>query len=102
MPEPPKGGVPFELSMPDKLEALFAEAGLTNIVSGQVNCPFEYENFKSFWHGNVSAGPFQGVLQVISENDLKSAAREAVNSFLLAGGRVFIPQNIFKYVSANI
>jgi hypothetical protein len=34
MPEPPKGGVPFELSMPDKLEALFAEAGLTNIVSG--------------------------------------------------------------------
>jgi hypothetical protein len=42
------------------------------------------------------------VLQVISENDLKSAAREAVNSFLLAGGRVFIPQNIFKYVSANI
>ena len=102
MPEPPKGGGPFELSMPNKLEALFAEAGLTNIESGEVNCPFEYDNFESFWYGNVSAGPFQGMLQMVSEHELKSAVREAVNSFYLADGRIFIPQNIFKYVSANI
>ena len=102
MPEPPKGGGPFELSMPDKLEALFDEAGLTNIDSGEVNCPFEYDDFESFWYGNVSAGPFQGMLQMISENELKSAVREAVKSFRLVDGRIFIPQNIFKYVSANI
>ena len=102
MPEPPKGGGPFELSMPDKLEALFADAGLINIKSGEVNCPFEYENFESFWYGNVSAGPFQGMLQMVSENELKSAVRKAVNSFQFNDGRIFIPQNVFKYVSANI
>ena len=102
MPEPPKGGGPFELSMPDKLETLFAEAGLTNIESREVNCPFEYKDFESFWYGNVSAGPFQGMLQMVSENELKSAVREAVNSFCLEDGRIFIPQNIFKYVSAII
>lgn len=102
MPEPPKGGGPFELSMPDKLEALFAEAGLKNIESREVNCPFEYDNFESFWYGNVSAGPFQGMLQMVSEDELKSAVKEAVNSFCLADGRILIPQNIYKYVSANI
>ena len=102
MPEPPKGGGPFELSMQDKLESLFAEAGLENIKSGEVNCPFEYKNFETFWYGNVSAGPFQGMLKMVSENELKSAVREAVNSFRLDDGRIFIPQNIFKYVSANI
>ena len=102
MPEPPKGGGPFELSMPDKLESLFAEAGLDKIKSGEVNCPFEYNDFETFWYGNVSAGPFQGMLKMVSENELKSAVREAVNSFRLDDGRIFIPQNIFKYVSANI
>ncbi len=102
MPEPPIGGGPFELSVPDKLEALFAEAGLTNIESREVNCPFEYNDFDSFWYGNVSAGPFQGMLQMVSENELKLAVREAVNSFRLDDGRIFIPQNIFKYVSATI
>ena len=102
MPEPPKGGGPFELSMPGKLEDLFAEADLTNIDSGEVNCPFEYVDFESFWYGNLSAGPFQGMLQIVSESELKSAIEEAVSSFRLADGRILIPQNIFKYVSANI
>lgn len=102
MPEPPKGGGPFELSMPGKLEGLFAEADLTNINSGEVNCPFVYDDFESFWYGNVSAGPFQGMLQIVSESELKSAVEEAVDSFRLADGRIFIPQNIFKYVTASI
>jgi SAM-dependent methyltransferase len=101
MPEPPKGGGPFELSMPGKLENLFAEADLINIDSGEVNCPFEYENFESFWYGNLSAGPFQGMLQIVSESELKSAVEKAVNGFRLADGRILIPHNIFKYVSAN-
>ncbi|AWW00154.1 class I SAM-dependent methyltransferase [Arcticibacterium luteifluviistationis] len=102
MPEPPKGGGPFELSVSNKLASLFAEAGLTNIASGEVNCPFEYANFETFWYGNVSAGPFQSMLQLVSENELKSAVKEAVNPFRLEDGRILIPQNIFKYVYANI
>jgi len=102
MPEPPKGGGPFELSMSDKLESLFVEAGLENIKSGEVNCPFEYNDFETFWYGNVSAGPFQGMLTMVSENELKLAVRKAVTGFLLEDDRIYIPQNIFKYVSANI
>jgi len=102
MPEPPKGGGPFELSMPGKLEDLFTEAGLTNLKSEEVNCPFEYADFESFWYGNASAGPFQGMLQTVSEDKLKSAVRAALNDFLLDDGRILIQTNIFKYVSAVI
>ena len=102
MPEPPTGGGPFELSVPGKLEDLFTEAGLTNLKSEEVNCPFEYADFESFWYGNASAGPFQGMLQTVSEDKLKSAVRAALNDFLLDDGRILIQTNIFKYVSAVI
>ena len=85
-----------------KFPQLIAEAGLDKIKSGEVNCPFEYKDFETFWYGNISAGPFQGMLKMVSENELKSAVREAVDSFRLDDGRILIPKNIFKYVSANI
>jgi len=100
MPEPPKGGGPFELSMPGILEELFVEAGLTNITTNKVNCPFLYENFEMFWDANVSAGPFQGMLQMINESKLKNLMKEAVNDFRLDDGSIVIQNNIFKYVSA--
>ncbi|NOX19446.1 MAG: class I SAM-dependent methyltransferase [Chlorobi bacterium] len=102
MPESPKGGGPFEFSLPGKLEGLFAEENLTNIKTGEINCPFEYSSFDSFWYGTASAGPFQGILKVVSEDKLKLAVRESVNEFLLDDGRILIPKNIFKYVSATI
>jgi len=52
-----------------------------------------------FWEANVSAGPLQGMLQVLSENDLRSAMKEAVQNFLKDDGSVKIQNNIFKYVS---
>lgn len=102
MPEPPKGGGPFELSAPGKLEDLFTEAGLTNLKSEEVNCPFEYADFESFWYGNASAGPTQGMLNTISEAKLKMAVKESLIDFLLPNGRILIPINVFKYVSAFI
>jgi len=102
MPEPPKGGGPFELSMPGVLEELFAEAGLTNITTGEVNCPFIYKDLNMFWEANVSAGPLQGMLQMITESELKKALKEAVNSFLLDDGSIVIQNNIFKYVTAEL
>lgn len=100
MPEPPKGGGPFELSMPGVLEELFVEAGLTNITTNKVNCPFLYKDFEMFWEANVSAGPFQGMLQMINESKLKNLIKEAVNDFRLDDGSIVIQNNIFKYVSA--
>ena len=100
MPEPPKGGGPFELSMPGILEELFVEAGLSNITTNEVNCPFIYEDFEMFWEANVSAGPFQGMLQMINESKLKNLMKEAVNDFRLDDGSIVIQNNIFKYVCA--
>ena len=100
MPEPPKGGGPFELSGPNKLESLFNEAGLTNLETGETNCPFEYDNFDSMWYGNLSAGPLQGMLTAIGEEKIKSAFKDATRSFVLNDGRFLIPQNVFKYVLA--
>ena len=102
MPEPPKGGGPFELSGPNKLESLFNEAGLTNIESREVNCPFEYKDFEMMWYGNLSAGPIQGMLKSVSEKKIKSAFRDATKNFVLDDGRFLIPQNVFKYVLAYV
>ena len=102
MPEPSEGGGPFELSGPNKLESLFNEAGLTNIESGEANCPFEYKDFETMWYGNFSAGPIQGMLKVVSEERIKSAFKDSAKSFLLDNGRYLIPQNVFKYVLAYV
>lgn len=97
-----KKGGPFELSFPNKLEDLFEKAGLKNIKSHEVNCPFEYADFESFWYGTLSAGPFQGMLKIISEDKLKFVIREAIKDFILDDGRILIEKNIFKYVVAII
>jgi len=101
MPEPPKGGGPFELSMPDVLENLFVDAGLNNISTNEVNCPFIYKDFNMFWEANVAAGPLQGMLQIISESELKKALEEAVDNFKHIDNSIVIPNNIFKYVTAT-
>jgi SAM-dependent methyltransferase len=102
MPEPPPGGGPFELSAPGKLEELFAEAGLKVLESGEVDCPFSYPDFETFWRGNVAAGPLQGVLRVVSEEELRSALRDAVEPFHLNNGEILIQPNVFKYVVATL
>jgi len=102
MPEPPTGGGPFELSAPGKLEELFAKAGLKVLESGEVDCPFNYPDFETFWRGNVAAGPFQDVLRTVSEETLKSAVRDATETFRLDNGGILIQPNIFKYVVATV
>jgi len=102
MPEPPKGGGPFELSGPNRLESLFNEAGLTKLESGEANCPFKYDDFDSMWYGNLSAGPIQGMLKSVSENKIKSAFRDATMTYVLKDGSYLIPNNIFKYVMAHV
>lgn len=102
LPEPPPNGGPFELSAPGKLEGLFAEAGLNVLESDEVNCPFSYSDFETFWQANIGIGPFQGVLRVVSEEKLKSALRDAVEPFRLDNGEIHIQQNVYKYVVATL
>lgn len=100
MPEPPSGGGPFELSAPGTLEGLFETAGLRVLESIEVDCPFAYPDFETFWRAQISAGPLQGTLKIVSEEDLKSALHEAVKEFRLDNGGILIQPNVFKYIVA--
>lgn len=101
LPEAPSGGGPFELSAPGVLEGLFEEAELKVLESHEVDCPFRYPDFETFWRANVSAGPAQGMLQTVSEEKLKAALSDAVKEFNVDGGWILIQPNIFKYVVAT-
>ncbi len=102
LPEPPPGAGPYELSAPGKLEGLFAEAGLNVLKSGEVDCPFNYPDFETYWRGNVAAGPLQSALRVVNEELLKVAAREAAEPFRLDNGVILIQPNIYRYVVATL
>jgi SAM-dependent methyltransferase len=100
MPEQPEAGGPFALSAPGKLEAMFAQAGLNVLESDEVDCPFSYPDFDTFWRGTTAAAPFQSTLRVVSEAQLQSALRSAVEPFRLDNGGILIQPNCFKYVAA--
>lgn len=102
LPEPPNGGGPFELSMPGMLESLFERAGLKVLKSGEVDCPFHYPDFETFWRAQNSAGPFQGALQVTGKEKLQSAIREAIEAYRLDDGTILIQPNAFRYVVADL
>jgi SAM-dependent methyltransferase len=101
MPEPPPGAGPFELSAPGTLERLFEAAGLNVLESDEVDCPFTYPDFETFWRAQVAAGPLQGTLRVVSEAKLRSALRDTVEVFRLDNGGLLIQPNVFKYVVAT-
>ena len=98
LPAPPPGKGTFELSMPGVLESLFEEAGLSIIESDEVDAPFHYSDYEEFWKANSSAGPFQGMMQLIGEDFLKEALREPVLAFRQHDGTINIGPNYFKYL----
>jgi SAM-dependent methyltransferase len=102
LPEPPPGAGPFELSMPGVLASLFEEAGLKVVMSGEVNCPFRYPDFETFWRANASAGPLQGAMRAAGEERIRAAIREAVEPFLVRDGGIEIQPNAFTYFVATL
>jgi SAM-dependent methyltransferase len=102
LPEPPSSAGPYELSAPGNLEGLFTKAGLNVLKSGEVDCPFSYPDFETYWQAQFSAGPLQNALRVVSEEQLKTATGDAVEPFLLDNGSILIQPNIFKYVVARL
>jgi SAM-dependent methyltransferase len=102
LPAPPPGDGPFGLSAPGKLEGLIEEAGLKIIDSGEVNCPFHYPDFETFWRGNASAGPLQSAMRIAGEEKIKAAIRDAAGAFRNRDGRIDIAPNIYKYVVAAL
>ena len=100
LPEPMAGAGPYKLSGPGKLEGMFEDAGLSVLESGEVNCPFNYPDLETFLRANSSTGSFQGMLQVFSEERLKSALSNAVEQFRLDSREYLIQPNFFKVIAA--
>ena len=97
LPSPPAGKGPFELSADNVLENLMESVGLNIIVSKDVHCPFRYKNFETFWKVNISTGPIQMALKVISVDVLKNEIKKVVSPNQADNGTIHM-DNYFKYV----
>ena len=101
LPTPPPGAGPFALSAPGKLEGLLVEAGLAVLKSSEVDCPFSYADFDTFWRAMSSSGPLQGMMKTLGVERVKSTIQAAVEPFQRADGSILIQPNICKYVVAT-
>jgi hypothetical protein len=88
--------------MPGVLASLFEEAGLKVVMSGEMDCPFRYPDFETFWRANASAGPLQGTMRVAGEERIRAAIRGAVEPFSMKDGGIEIQPNAFTYVVATL
>jgi SAM-dependent methyltransferase len=100
LPTPPPGEGPFALSAPGQLESLLAQAGLTPVERGEVDCPFTYANAELFWRGQSSSGPFQAAIRAVGEAKVRSAVLEAATPYVTETGAVVI-RNRFVYIAAE-
>jgi SAM-dependent methyltransferase len=100
LPTAPSGKGPYELSAPGVLEGACEESGLRVLESREVDCPYVYPDFETYWRGNAWAGPFQAALRAIGEDRLRAATRQAIEAFRIDDGSICIGPNMFKYVVA--
>ena len=84
--------------MPGVLASLFEAAGLEVLASGEVDGPFRYPDFETFWRANASARPVQGAMRAVGLERIRAAVREAAEPFLLADGGIEIQPNVYTYV----
>lgn len=99
LPSPPPGDGPFTLAGEGELEDLLQQAGLTDIETAEVDAPFEYHDFDHLWQAQRSAGPLQGAIQSVGEENVREAVREAVKPFQDSNGIRL--DNRFKYASGQ-
>lgn len=70
--------------------------------SGEVDCLFKYPDFETYCQAQFSTGPLQSALRVVSEEQLKTTARDAAKAFRLDNGAILIQPNIFIYLVAAL
>jgi SAM-dependent methyltransferase len=100
--EAPGGGGAFALSTPGTLESLAENAGLTVLDTDEVNCPFAYPDFETFWRGISASGPSQGRIRLIGADKLKSTLRQASAPYVTADGSIDIRPNYFRFIVATV
>ena len=70
--------------------------------SSEVDCPFHYPDFETFWQAQNSAGPFQKALQAAGKEKLRLAIWEAIEAYRLDDDTIRIQPNVFRYVVAEL
>ncbi len=101
MPKPPPGtkpGGPFRLSAPGVLKDGFTSAGIQVSGIGEVNCPFEYENWDDLWRGTRAAGPTQMAIGLAGLDAVEEATRRAVEPLFAEDGSIAFNTNVYIYV----
>ena len=93
-PVPPPGiPQPFSLDDPNRLAALLADAGLSDVTVREVPTPYHADSFDQWWHRSTAlAGPLAQKLASLPEPAalaLRARAREAVRPFESSDGLSF-------------
>lgn len=100
MPEPPKGGGPFALSVPGALEKLLSKADIEVDGRGEVACPFHYPDLTTAWRATACSGPLQGAMRTAGGETVKTAVLDAFRKFVQRDGSVRL-ENSMLYVTAT-
>lgn len=100
LPEPPPGDGPFGLSTPGVLESLIEQASFRVMGRDEVNCPFHYADFETFWKANAAAGPIQAALRSVSADTLRANIQNGIQPYQRADGTIAM-NNAFFFVTAE-
>jgi SAM-dependent methyltransferase len=91
-PDPP-------LSVPGRIEALMARAGLTPLASGAVDCSFEFPDLATAVTGIMSAGAAVAAARQLGAKVVRQAIAESLAAFRTGKG-TYRQRNRFRYVIA--
>jgi len=84
---------PFSLEDPDKLAGLLSDAGLSEVVVGELPTPYHAASFEEWWERSSSlAGPLGQKLASLPEagaQGLRARAREAISAYETPNGLEF-------------
>src|SRR5579883_2880766 len=102
LPPPPPGAPgPFALSAPGRVEALLEQANLSPLVSGEVDCPFEFPDLATAVRGNMSTGPAAFAIRQAGPEAVEQAIAERLSPFRTSEGRYRL-RNRMRYVIAAV
>jgi SAM-dependent methyltransferase len=86
-------GTPLEhldLTVPGTLEKLAARCGLSIVSDEEVFCPFDYDNFDTFWRGQRAVGNAQVAIAAIGEDNVKEGLHEIYTQLQSEDGSIRI------------
>ena len=98
-PPPPGAHAPLAISAPGVVKGLLSNAGLAEVASGEVDCPFVFPDLATAWRGQASLGPFRRAMEMVGADVVQSTYVDAVARFRQPDGS-YRQNNVFRYFIA--